>query len=48
MELPGKGMVVMIGLDQYDSVNDVPDSEIQAVLRAAVKEWEDKMLSANL
>ncbi|MGB9639853.1 MAG: hypothetical protein ACPL4H_03015, partial [Anaerolineales bacterium] len=38
MELPGKGMVVMIGLDQYDSVNDVPDSEIQAVLRAAVKE----------
>lgn len=47
MELPGKGMVVMIGLDQYDSVNEVPDSEIQAVLRAAVKEWEDKMLSSN-
>jgi len=48
MELPGKGMVVMIGLEQYNSVNDVPDPEIQTILRAAVREWEDKMLSNNL
>ncbi|MGB9673056.1 MAG: hypothetical protein ACPL3P_02885 [Anaerolineales bacterium] len=48
MELPGKGMVVMIGLDQYDSVNDVPDLEIQKVLRAAVNEWEEKMLTSGL
>lgn len=40
MEVPGKGMVVMVGLDKYDQVEDVPNAEIQAVIRAAVKEWE--------
>lgn len=42
LELPGKGMVVMVGLEQYASVNDVPDAEIQAALRAAVAEWESQ------
>ena len=41
MELPTKGMVVMIGLDQYDTVDDVPDPAIQALIRTSVKEWED-------
>ena len=41
MELPTKGMVVMIGLDQYDTVDDVPDPAIQDLIRASVKEWED-------
>ncbi|MFZ5810152.1 MAG: hypothetical protein ACOY16_12790 [Chloroflexota bacterium] len=45
MELPGKGMVVMIGLQQYETVNDVPDPEIQAVLRSAVAEWESRSLA---
>jgi hypothetical protein len=40
MELPGKGMVVMIGLDQYDSVDEVPQGEIKDMIRSAVKEWE--------
>lgn len=44
MELPGKGMVVMIGLDQYDTVEDVPFPEIKALLKSAVAEWERKML----
>jgi hypothetical protein len=39
MELPGQEMVVMIGTDQYDSVNAVPDDEIRAVLQSAVNEW---------
>jgi hypothetical protein len=39
MELPGQEMVVMIGLDKYDSVNAVPDDEIRAVLQSAVNEW---------
>ncbi len=43
LELPNKGMVVMIGLDQYATVEDVPDAEIQAILRASVREWEAKM-----
>jgi len=33
----------MIGLDQYATVEDVPDAEIQAILRASVREWEAKM-----
>ena len=43
MDLPLKGMVVMVGLDQYDGVEDVPDEEIRDLIRAAVKEWEQKV-----
>jgi len=44
MEWPGRGMVVMIGLDKYDSVDEVPDEDIKAVIKAAVKEWEQQGL----
>jgi hypothetical protein len=40
MELPNKGMVVLIGLDQYEGIDAVPDPEVQAILREAVAEWE--------
>lgn len=40
MELPGKGMVVMVGLDRYDSVEAVPDPEIRGLIHACVAEWE--------
>lgn len=40
MELPGKGMVVMVGLEQYAGVEDVPDAEVKQLLKAAVAEWE--------
>jgi hypothetical protein len=40
MELTGRGMVVMIGLDQYDTVDDVPGGEIKEMIHSAVKEWE--------
>jgi len=42
MELPGKGMVVMVGLDQYESVSAVPDPEIRGLLQACVEEWEGR------
>ena len=42
MELPGKGMVVMVGLDQYDSVSAVPDPEICGLLQTCVEEWEGR------
>jgi len=44
MELPGKGMVVMVGLEQYDNVDEVPREEIQEIIRSAVKEWEQRGL----
>jgi hypothetical protein len=42
MEWQDKGMVVMIGLDRYDSVEAVPDDRIKALIRSAVREWEQK------
>jgi len=42
MEWPGKGMVVMVGLEQYDSVDDVPNELIKILIRSAVKEWEQR------
>ena len=43
MELPDQGMVVMIGMDQYDGVDAVPDPDVQALIREAVAEWEGRM-----
>jgi hypothetical protein len=42
MEWQDKGMVVMIGLDRYDSVEAVPDDRIKDLIRSAVREWEQK------
>jgi hypothetical protein len=44
MELPGKGMVVMVGLDQYDGVSSVPDPEIRELIRSCVAEWERRVV----
>jgi hypothetical protein len=40
MELPGKGMVVMVGMEQYETVDDVPYPEIKVLLKFCVAEWE--------
>jgi hypothetical protein len=44
MELPGKGMVVLIGMEQFDSVDAVPYPEIKALIKESVAIWEKKML----
>ena len=33
---------VYVGLTRYDGVDEVPDQEIKAAIRAAIAEWEDK------
>ena len=43
LELPQKGMVVMVGLDQYAGVDAVPDEEIHSLIRSAVAEWERRV-----
>lgn len=43
LELPQKGMVVMVGLDQYQGVEAVPDEEIRNLIRSAVTEWERRV-----
>jgi hypothetical protein len=45
MELPGKGMVVLVGLEQYSGVDDVPDPEVRQAIKAAVAAWENKVSS---
>ena len=40
LELPGKGMVVAVGLEQYDGIDAVPDPEIRSLIREAVADWE--------
>jgi hypothetical protein len=42
MDIEGRGMVVLVGLDMYDGVEDVPDDNIRIIIRQAVAEWEQK------
>ena len=39
---PDGGVMVYVGLTKYMSVDDVPDAEIKAAIRAAITEWENK------
>lgn len=39
---PEGGVNVYVGLTRYNGVDDVPDPEIKAAIRAAISEWEDK------
>lgn len=43
MDIEGRGMVVNVGLDMYDSINDVPDDEIRAFIKKAVAVWENRV-----
>jgi hypothetical protein len=36
------GVIVYIGLTKYNGVDDVPDAEIKAAIRAAITEWENR------
>jgi hypothetical protein len=42
-EDPGKGVVVLVGLDRYEGVDSVPDVEIRSLIRSAVTEWENRV-----
>lgn len=42
IESPEGGVVVMVGLTKYNGVGEVSDPQIQAMIRAAIAEWEDK------
>jgi hypothetical protein len=39
---PEGGVIVYIGLTRYNGIEEVPDPEIQAAIRAATTEWEHK------
>ncbi|MEJ2597569.1 MAG: hypothetical protein P8Z00_04510 [Anaerolineales bacterium] len=37
------GVLVQVGLQQYSSINDVPDPEIRQLLKESVEEWERRL-----
>jgi cell division protein FtsN len=39
---PEGGVNVYVGLTRYNGIEDVPDPDIKAAIRAAISEWEDK------
>ena len=42
MESPEGGVIVWVGIDKYEGVNEVPDEQIKAAIRAAIAAWESK------
>jgi hypothetical protein len=36
------GVIVYIGLTRYNGIDDVPDPEIKAAIRAAISDWENR------
>jgi len=41
MESLSGGVNVYVGIQRYELIDDVPDEEIRAAIRAAISEWED-------
>jgi hypothetical protein len=39
-ESPSKGMIVMVGMDRYEAIDDVPYERVRSIIRASVAEWE--------
>jgi hypothetical protein len=39
---PEGGVIVNVGLQKFNGIEEVPDPEIKAALRAAITEWENK------
>ena len=42
VEFPDRGMVVMVGLEQYDGIDAVPYERVRKMIREAVAEWEQR------
>jgi hypothetical protein len=41
-EFPQRGMVIMVGLEQYDNVDDVPYEQARTIIRESIREWEQR------
>jgi hypothetical protein len=45
LELPEKGLVVLVDQKEYQGVGEVPDLEVRALLQECVAEWEQSVSS---
>ena len=41
-ESPEGGVIVWVGIKKYQGLDDVPDEQIKAAIRAAISTWENK------
>lgn len=41
-ESPQGGVEVYVGLQKFDSIDEVPDETVKKIIRAAIAEWEEK------
>lgn len=39
---PTHGVIVWIGLEHFEGINNVPDLEVRSIIQAAVREWEKR------
>ncbi|MGD8403157.1 MAG: hypothetical protein PVJ21_05815 [Anaerolineales bacterium] len=46
-ESPEGGVIVWVGIDKFQGVEDVPDENIKAAIRAAIAQWENKYTSGT-
>lgn len=47
-EFPSRGMVVLVGLEQYDGIDQVPYERVRKIIRASVAEWERRAEAGEL
>jgi len=41
-ESPDGGVIVWVGIDKFQGVEDVPDEQIKAAIRASIAKWESR------
>jgi hypothetical protein len=42
-DVPGEGLVVMVDLDRYEGVDEVPMPEVRELIKQCVAEWENRI-----
>ncbi len=42
MEIPSGGVIVYVGVNKYEGIEEVPNEDIKAAIRSAIAEWEQK------
>jgi len=46
-ESPEGGVLVWVGIEKYQGVEEVPDEQIKAAIRAAIAQWENSYTSGS-
>ncbi len=46
-EEPRHGVIVWVGIQRYEGIDSVPDENVRAIIRAAVKEWEKRSAAGS-